>query len=144
MLDLDGRHLPMIVVIKVAVDALLVAAVGEIELHAVRNAQPQRPLAHLLHEHAHRGSCTDAAGFGIGCSEISRMPCRARSSARALASRIASAGCTSNSEQMRRSTISSRGVAPSAACHKMVAVGFKVNKVEPCPDITSISSPSRR
>src|SRR5208282_2327714 len=136
VLDFDSGHLPVVVVIKVAVNALLVAAVGQIKLHTEGNAQPQRPVAYLLHYRAHRccGSCTSgvlAIGCSeIGCSEIRRMPCLAKSSASASASRSASSGFTSNSEQMRRSTISSRGVAPSAACQRMVAVGFNVNSVE--------------
>jgi hypothetical protein len=39
MFDLRRGHFTMIVVIEVAVDALFVAAVGEIKLHAERNAQ---------------------------------------------------------------------------------------------------------
>jgi hypothetical protein len=48
MLDFGCSHLTVIVVIEITVDALLVAAVGEIELRAERHAQPQRPVAHLL------------------------------------------------------------------------------------------------
>src|ERR1700733_10018196 len=139
MFDFDGGHLAVVIVVEVAVDAVLVAAVGEIKLHAERNAQPQRPVAHFLHQHAHlclcrsSGDCasTGASGLAIGSSEISKMPCWARSLASTSASRMASSGCTSNSEQMRRLTISWSGVAPSAACQRMVAVGFSVNSVEP-------------
>ena len=37
-LDFGGGHLAVVVVIEIAVDAALVAAVGEIELHRERNA----------------------------------------------------------------------------------------------------------
>src|ERR1022692_2962099 len=132
MLDFGGGHLTVIIVIEVAVNALFVAAVGEIELYAEGNAQPQRPGAHFLHQRAHRCGCSCTGELlAIGSSEISRMPCFANSSASAWASRSASSGFTWNSEQMRRSTISSSGVAPSAACQRMVAVGLSVNSIEP-------------
>lgn len=54
VLDFGGGHLAVVVVIEIAVHALLVAAVGEIELHAERNAQLQCPVAHLLQQRAHR------------------------------------------------------------------------------------------
>src|SRR5580698_8950878 len=129
MLDLSGGHLAVIVMIEIAVNALLVAAVSKIQLRRERDAQALCPVAHLLQQRAHGCVCS-REGVPlpvIGCSETTSMPCWARFSASASASRIASSGWTTNSVQMRRSTISSSGVAPSAACHKIVAVGFIVN-----------------
>jgi hypothetical protein len=40
----------MIMVVQIAVDALFVAAVGQVEMHIQWNAQLQRALAHLLHQ----------------------------------------------------------------------------------------------
>ena len=53
ILDLGGRHLAVIVVIEVAVHAPLVAAVGEVELRAERDAKAQRPGTHFPHQRAH-------------------------------------------------------------------------------------------
>jgi hypothetical protein len=47
--DFGSGHLPVVVVVEIAMNALFVAAVGEIELHAEGNAQPPRPIAHFLH-----------------------------------------------------------------------------------------------
>src|ERR1700726_2899871 len=103
MLDLHGGHFAVIVVIEVTVNALLVATIGEIELRAERDTQPQGSLAHLQHQGAPRFSCSEALATSfceIGCSEIKRMPWLARFSANSSASRIASSGFTSNVEQM--------------------------------------------
>src|SRR5262249_54884068 len=54
VLDLGERHLTVIIVIEIAVDAPLVAAVRDVELHAERDAQAERLGAHLLHQRAHR------------------------------------------------------------------------------------------
>src|ERR1039458_7232189 len=81
MLDFGGGHLTVIIVIEVAVNALFVAAVGEIELYAEGNAQPQRPVAHFLHQRAHLCGCSCTGELlAIGSSEIRRMPSDLRSS----------------------------------------------------------------
>ena len=105
MLNLGGSHFAVIVVIEIAVNALLVAAISKIKLDAERNTQAQRPFAHLLQQRAHRVTGADELTWAIGSCESSKMPCFARSAASASASRIASSGCTSNSEQIRLSTI---------------------------------------
>jgi hypothetical protein len=142
VLDLRGGHLAMVVVIEIAVHTALVAAVGQIELDAERDVQLQRLIRHLLQQSAHRDSPAPGLRGGIGSSEICRISWLANSRARDSASCNASAGSTSNSRQMRSSTISSSGVVPSADCHKMVAVLFKVKSVESRPDMIIIS-PSR-
>src|SRR5437879_7660696 len=84
VLDLGGGHLAVVVVIEIAVNALLVAAVGKIEVRAERHAQPLRPFPHLLHKRAHGRSCSFAGGiFAMGSSEINKMPCLPRSPASA-------------------------------------------------------------
>ena len=94
VLDFRRGHLTVVLVIEIAVNTLLIATVSEINLRAEGNAQPQRPLAHLLHQGAHGCccSCTGAPVLAIGCSEIGcseirRMPCLAKSWARDSASR---------------------------------------------------------
>ena len=53
VLDFRRGHLAVVVVIQVAVDAALVAPVGEIEVHRQRNAGVERPIPHVLHEIGH-------------------------------------------------------------------------------------------
>src|ERR1700729_3127283 len=108
----------MVVMIEIAVHAALVAAVGEVQLGTQRNAEGERFGAQFLHQAAHRDSPAGGfAAFGfsemIGVSGTSQMACAASSRARVSASCNAAAGSTSYSGQIRRSTISSRGVAPS-------------------------------
>ena len=50
ILDLGECHLAVIVVIEITVHAPLVAAVGEVELRAERDAKAQRPGTHLPHQ----------------------------------------------------------------------------------------------
>ena len=70
--DLGRGHLAVVVVIQIAVNATLVATVGDVEMHADRDAEPQRLLIHLRQK-AHRAS--GGGGEGMGCSETRRMPC---------------------------------------------------------------------
>src|SRR5579871_1383747 len=137
--DLCQRHLAVIIVVQITMHAALVAAIGDIQLDAERDIQPQCLRCHLLHEAAHRESPADSE---IGASESCRISCPASCWARETASCNATAGSTSNSRQMQVSTITSRGVVPSAACHSRVAVLLSVNKVESRPDMIIIS-PSR-
>src|SRR5208282_1106329 len=143
MFDLRRRHLAVIVVIEITMDAALVAAISQVDLNAERDIPGQRFVRHLLHELAHRAS--PAGGFrlvSIGVSESCMISWRANSRARFSASCRATPGSTSNSGQMRRATISSSGVVPSADCQRMVAVRFRVKRVESRPDMIIIS-PSR-
>ena len=141
-LDLRGCHFPVIVVIEIAVDAALVAAIGDVEMHADRDAQLQGFLIHLIHQ-AHSASVGLADGLSIGSSEISRIPWRDNSSTNCSVSRRAESGSTSNSRQTF-STISASEVWPSAACQMMVATSFNVKNVESTADIIIISPPSIR
>ena len=56
-LDLRRGHLAVIVVVEITMNALFVAAIGQVQLHAERNPQSKRLGAHLLHQGAHFGSC---------------------------------------------------------------------------------------
>ena len=67
MLDLGRGHLPVIVMIEIAVHAALVAAVSEVELHAERNVARQRFFGHLLQKSDHRDPPEGFAGAGFGC-----------------------------------------------------------------------------
>src|SRR5579864_4919956 len=130
MFDLHRCHLAMICVVEITMNTPFIAAIGQIELHAERDIPCQRLLSHLFEQSAHFDSPRT-----MGCSDICRIPWLARSRAKVSASRSASSGSISNSEQIFCCTISSRGVAPSAACHRMVAVLFRVNSVESRPDM---------
>src|ERR1017187_8058490 len=121
--------------------AALVAAVGDVQLHAKRHASIQRALPHLLHQAHWAAPCAGCGGL-IGSSETSRMPWLARSVTKLSASFMASLGSTSNSAHTLRSTISSSVVVPSADCQMMVPIGFRVNSVESRADMIIIS-PSR-
>ena len=48
-LDFRGGHLSVIVVVEVAMDAALVAAIGQIQLHAERNVQFEGLGGHFRH-----------------------------------------------------------------------------------------------
>ena len=72
------------------------------------------------------------------------MPCEARSRTSSSASLMASSGGTSNSAHTTRSTISLRGVDPSAAYQIADAVSFRLNNVESAADMIIISPPSVR
>ena len=63
ILDLGERHLAVIVVIEVAVHAPLVAAVGQVELRAERDAKAQRPGTHFPHQRAHVVMAIASSGF---------------------------------------------------------------------------------
>src|SRR6202008_123371 len=123
--DFRRGHLAVIVVIEITMNAPFVASIGQVDLNAERNVKPQRLRGYLFEKAAHRGSPGGEFRCGIGCSETCRISWLASSRARVSASCSASARSTSNSGQMRRSTISSSGVAPSADCHRIVAVLFK-------------------
>jgi hypothetical protein len=41
-------------------------------LHAERDAQPQRAVAHLLHQGAHVRGCSGRAGSGLACPPKSK------------------------------------------------------------------------
>src|SRR5215475_12817004 len=120
MFDLGGGHLAVVVMVQIAVDAAFVAAIGNIELNSHRNIEAQGLRLQLHHQLAHRTPPADGA-VTIGCSDTSRIPWLASSRARISASCSASCGATSNSGQILCLTISSSGVAPSAACQMMVA-----------------------
>src|ERR1700674_342281 len=72
--DLGRRHLAMVVVIHIAVNATLVATIGDVKMHTDRNAEPQRLLIHLR-EKAHAASGGEAGEFVMGCADTMRMPC---------------------------------------------------------------------
>src|SRR5262249_25651600 len=129
---------PAVVMIQVTMDATFVAAIREVEMHAPRDVQIQRPLHDALHEcaAAHRASA-------IGFSATYRMPCAANARTKSLASANASSAVTSNARQIFSSTIVRNGVLPSAACQISAPASFNVNSVESTADITTISSPSR-
>src|SRR5580693_9232260 len=139
--DLGRGHLSVVVVIQIAVNATLIATVGDVQMHADWDTEPQRLLVHLRQQ-AHRAS--GGVGEGMGCSETRRMPCCDRSLTNCSASCPASAGSTSNSGQILRATISDNGVRPSAACHIKVATSLSVKKVESTADMIIISPPMRR
>src|SRR5438067_9321866 len=103
----------MVVVVEIAVHAALVAAVGDVEVHAEGNSELQGALVHLLHQ--------GHAASPMGRSETSRIPCFESSSTNCSASERATPGSTSNWLHTLRSMISERGVRPSAACHIAVA-----------------------
>lgn len=69
-LDLRRGHLVMVVMIEIAGHAAFVAAVGQIELDAERDAQLQSFIGHLLQQSAHRDSPALGLRGGIGSSEI--------------------------------------------------------------------------
>src|SRR5437868_10894309 len=126
--------------IKIAVHAALIAAVGHVHVHADGNTQVERALVHLRHE-AHR---TTPIGLSIGRSETIRIPCVESCATNSSASRIASAWLTSNSWQTLFAMMLSSGVRPSADCQMVAATSLSVNKLESTADITIISSPSLR
>src|SRR5206468_9333699 len=64
--DLGRGHFAVVVVVEIAVDAPLIAAVSNVQLDAQGDAQFERSCAHFLHQ-AH----------DIGSSETFRMPCSA-------------------------------------------------------------------
>jgi hypothetical protein len=69
-LDLRRGHLAKVVMIEIAGHAGLVAAVGQIELDAERNAQLPSFIGHLLQQSAHRDSPALGLRGRIGSSEI--------------------------------------------------------------------------
>src|ERR1035437_4526517 len=140
--DFRRRHLAMIVMVQVAMHAALIAAVGDIEVNAERQAQLQCFLIHISQK-AHRLS-GDAEESISGLSDTSRMPCWESSSAKRSAPRCACSGSTSNSWQILPTRVSDRGVLPSAACQITEATSLRVKKVESAVDITIISPPNRR
>src|SRR5579862_79847 len=142
--DLRGGHFTVVVVIQIAVYTSLVAAIGQIQLHGQRYAQPERPGTHLPHQRTHVCSLGGVPGSAMGESETTRIPWLARSLTNSSASCSAAAGSTSNSAQMRCSTICSSGVTPSAACQIADAVSFKENNEESRPDMIIISPPTMR
>src|SRR5271170_4761891 len=141
--DLGSRHLAVIVVIQIAVDAALVATIGDVEVHADGDAQPQRLLVHLRQK-AHAASGGEAAEFVMGCSDTRRIPCCESSLTNCSTSCPAWSGSTSNSGQILLATISDNEVRPSAACHITVATSLRVKKVESTADMIIISPPMRR
>src|SRR5205807_551173 len=56
VLDLGRRHLAVVFVIQIAVDAALVAAEGQVDVRAERHAQFESLLIHFLHQ-THGPSC---------------------------------------------------------------------------------------
>src|SRR5215831_2312329 len=137
MLDLRSCHLAMILMVEITMHTPLIAPIGQIELHAERDVPRQCLPGHLLEQSAHFDFPR-----AIGCSDICRIPWLARSRASVSASCSASAASTWYSVQIFCCTICSSGVVPSAACQRMVAVRFRVNRVESRPDMIIIS-PSR-
>ena len=113
-LDLARRHLAVIVVIEVAVDAPLVAPVGEIEVHGQRNAVRERPIPDPLHEVAHhtipsaRPSAPSSAST-MASAEVRRMPWLDSSLTNSSTSRAALSPSTSNSRQITSATIACSG-----------------------------------
>src|SRR5215470_2288509 len=104
--NLRSGHLAVIVMVKVAVNAALVATVGHVKVHAEWHPRIQRPLSDLFHQ-VHRGPpLTGFAGAMIGSPETSIMPWPAKSFTKLSASRAASSGSTSNCAQIFCSTIS--------------------------------------
>ena len=73
LLDLRRGHLAKVVMSEIAGHAALVAAVGQIELDAERDAQLQSFIGHLLQQSAHRDSPALGLRGGIGSSEICSM-----------------------------------------------------------------------
>src|ERR1700722_6655857 len=73
LLDLRRGHLANVVMIEIAGHAALLAAVGQIELDAERDAQLQSFIGHLLQQSAHRDSPALGLRGGIGSSEICSM-----------------------------------------------------------------------
>src|SRR5678815_540910 len=110
-LDLRGRHFAVVVVIEVAMNAALVAPVGEIEMSGEWNARIEGPLRHFLNE-SHRAGSRRAAD-SMGWSETRRMPCCESSSTKRSESWRAWSLVTSNSWQTVFCTMSSSGVLPS-------------------------------
>src|ERR1039458_6015527 len=124
-------------------NAALVAAVGDVQVHAERHAAIQRALSELLHQ-AHCPAPLPS-GFGlIGSSEIRMIPWLAKSLTKLSASFRASTGSISNSAQILLATISCNGVLPSADCQIMVPTGLRVNSVESLADMIIISPSNTR
>jgi len=73
LLDLRRGHLAKVVMSEIAGHAALVAAVGQIELDAERDAQLQSFIGHLLQQSAHCDSPALGLRGGIGSSEICSM-----------------------------------------------------------------------
>ena len=65
-LNLARGHLPVIVMVQIAVNTALIAAVRDVEMDGHRHAQFQRPFAHLLHQ-AHAASVGSWDAFERGC-----------------------------------------------------------------------------
>src|SRR5205814_6766513 len=73
VLNLGGGHLAMIVVVQIAMNASLIAAVGQVQLNVERNVQPLGLRRHLLQQTAHRDAPVPGLAGAIGSSEISRI-----------------------------------------------------------------------
>ena len=125
VLDLGRRHLAVVVVVEIAVHAALVAAVGEVELHAERNPELQRLGCPSRASGCSWRSLGGATVSGIGESDSRSMPWP-REASRPVPRRRAAPrrGPRRTSAQMCCSTISASGVTPSAACQRTEAVAF--------------------
>src|ERR1700740_868504 len=102
-------------------NASLVAAIGQVHLHAKGNAQLERLGAHFLHEGAHETSFGAIPEPTIGWSETTRMPWVASCWPRFSASTRAASRATSYSVQILFLMISRSGVTPSAASQIVAA-----------------------
>src|SRR5271156_4048693 len=132
--DLFVAHFAQVIVIEVAMDAALVAAPGNVEVNAERDAELDRLGVEVLEDSAHARSCP------MGWSASRRIPSCASCSTSSTASRYAVSASISNSDTRARATISRSGVAPSAALQMSVALGFRLKTLESLTDMMTISS----
>src|SRR5271156_705908 len=132
--DLVVAHFAQVIVVEVAMHAALVAAPGNVEVNAERDAEIDRLGVEVLENSAHARSCP------MGWSASRRIPSCASSLTSSTASRYAVSASISNSDTRARATISRSGVAPSAALQMSVALGFRLKTLESLTDMMTISS----
>src|SRR5579884_3503529 len=141
MFDFGGSHLAEVIVVKVAVNAAFVAAVGDVQMNAEGHSQGESLVIHVRHE-AH--CAAPEASALMGWSDTRSIPCCESSRTNCSASVRAVSGSISNSAQTLFSIMRESGVWPSAACQMAVATSFRVKKVESVTDMIIISPPSMR
>ena len=68
--NLGGRHLTVVVMIEITVDAALVTAVGDVEVNRERNIEPVGLGGDHFQHTNHRLTAGKKADWGMGASEI--------------------------------------------------------------------------
>ena len=143
ILDLRGRHLPMIFMIQIAMHASLVAPVGQIQLHAQWDSQLQRLGAHFCHQLAHRVPLAALAACATGFSETIKIPCSASSPPTLGILQTCLLRHLKLFAHFLRHNFFER-VRAVRRFQIAVATSFRVNNVESIADMIIISSPIMR